>query len=254
MHHEPGVTFPRESVTMNVHQKQRSVKFAGHVLGAQKMQDLSKSVSVRPLVRRRRPPESSASGEHPGETTRENIRVCGLDPSLACTGYAYMQAGRLITGHIKTDHLRGPHRLFYLRLMMGRILDLAKPALVVYEGYAFGAKGNNMFHIGELGGVLKTLLWERGIDFLEVPPTVMKSIIALSGRAKKPQVAAALKSRFGLAVTQHDEADAAGLMLLGEMRTGARSLDVKAGKLDRFEAIRQTQIVRGKRQGKTQGH
>lgn len=179
----------------------------------------------------------------------EYVRVFGIDASLRCTGYAYHDGGKLITGRIETDHLRGPRRLFYIRMMMGRALDAAQPTLVVVEDYAFSRKGNNMFHIGELGGVLKTLLWERGIDFIEVPPTVMKSIIALTGKAKKPQVMAALKSRFGLVVTQHDEADAAGLMLLGEMRTGIRQTDAKVGKSDRFEAVRRTQVVKGKAQG-----
>ena len=111
-----------------------------------------------------------------------------------------------------------------------------------------GARGNNMFHIGELGGVLKRLIWARGIDILEVPPTVMKSVIALSGRAEKDAIVRALKVRFGQTVSQHDEADAAGLLLLGEMRCGVRPVDAKVGKTDRFAAVRDCKIIKGRLQ------
>lgn len=173
----------------------------------------------------------------------------GIDPSLTSTGYAYWKNGKLVTGRITTDKLRGPHRLFYVRLMVGKILDEVQPSLVVYEDYAMGARGNT-FHMGELGGVLKTLLWERGIDVLDIGPTMLKSIIALSGSAKKPDIVAALKTRFGINVTQHDEADAVGLMLVGEMRCGQRSVTSESkksrSKSSRFDSVRQANITRGK--------
>jgi Holliday junction resolvasome RuvABC endonuclease subunit len=172
--------------------------------------------------------------------------VLGVDASLASTGYAYFQNGRLVSGRITTEKLRGPHRLFYVRLQLAKVLDTVKPTLVSYEDYAMGARGNNMFHIGELGGVLKTLVWERGIDCLEIAPTMMKSIIALSGRADKQQVSTALKVRYDLSVAQHDEADATGLLLVGEMRCGIRRVDAKSGKIDRSEVSMQLPITKGK--------
>lgn len=175
-----------------------------------------------------------------------SARVIGIDASLSSTGYAYTYNGKLITGCITTHPLKGPHRLFYTRLQLGKILDLANPTLAVVEDYAMGARGNNMFHIGELGGVLKVLLWERGIDLITVPPTTMKSVIALDGRADKAKIAMALKVRFGMTVTQHDEADAAGFMLLGEMKAGTRKIDRKAGESDRFKAVSALGVVKGK--------
>jgi len=135
--------------------------------------------------------------------------------------------------------------------MLSKVIEAAKPTLVVYEDYAMGAGGkmnNNVFHLGELGGVLKTMLWEQGIDYIEIAPTMMKSVIALNGRAEKRGIATALQVRFGITVNQHDEADAIGLMLLGEMKCGARNPTEKAGKSDRLEALRQTPITKGKLQ------
>ena len=109
--------------------------------------------------------------------------------------------------------------------------------MVVYEGYAMGARGNNMFNLGELGGVLHVEIWERGIDMLEVPPTTMKSVIAENGRADKAQVIDALKQRFSLHIPQHDEADAVGLMLLGEMRQGQWRAQYEALESTRRKAL-----------------
>lgn len=83
-----------------------------------------------------------------------------------------------------------------------------------------GARGNNMFNLGELGGVFRTEVWERGVPLLDIPPTTMKSVIALNGRAEKHEIITALRARFGLHIPHHDEADAVGLMLLCEMYLG----------------------------------
>lgn len=176
----------------------------------------------------------------------KRFAVLGVDPSLTSTGYAYETPSGVKTGRITPDQLRGAKRLFYIRLMLANVIKQAKPSLVVLEDYAMGARGNNMFHIGELGGVLKTMVWEQGIDYMLVPPTVMKSVIALSGRAEKQQISAALSVRFGVTVRQHDEADAVGLMILGQMRTGARKVDAQSAKSGRFDAVSGIQITPGK--------
>lgn len=107
-------------------------------------------------------------------------------------------------------------------------------------------RANNMFHIGELGGVLKTHTWEMGVDYVCIPPASLKSAIALNGKAEKIQISTALKVRFSLVVDQHDEADAAGLMVLGEMKLGLRKATAAVGKEDRFAGIRNATVVKGK--------
>lgn len=202
------------------------------------------------MVRRHAAPASNA----PSIEVAEH-RVLGLDASLSCSGYAYWKQGRLVTGRIKTDHLRGAHRLFYVRMQLAKLLDECDPTLVAMEDYALGAGGkhnNNVFHIGELGGVLKILVWDRGVDLLSIPPTVMKSVIALHGRAEKPQIVEALERRFGLVVRQHDEADATGLLLVGEMKCGLRPYDppyVEGKKtVDRSASVRACEVVKGRPQ------
>lgn len=127
-----------------------------------------------------------------------------------------------------------------------QILDIVNPTTVFYEGYAMGARGNNMFHIGELGGVLKMMMWERGIAVAEVSPTTLKMVIAGSGRAEKKEVMASLAEDYGLTVRQHDEADAAGLMIIGEIKCGTRKAAFTERK--RLSAVDAIEIVPGKLQ------
>ena len=185
------------------------------------------------------------------EAQREH-RILGVDPSLTSTGYAYRHNGALVTGVIDTGKLTGSHRLFYIRMQLARIVDFLNPTLVVMEDYAMGAGGrnnNNVFKIGELGGALKLYLWENGFDVLMVAPTAMKSVIAYNGRAEKKDIVRALATLFDINVTQHDEADAAGLMVVGEMKLGLREAtkEVKStAKSNRFNSIAETQVLRGK--------
>ena len=176
--------------------------------------------------------------------------------SLTSTGYAYRGENGMITGRITTDALRGPHRLAYVRNQFLKIIGVANPTLLVLEDYAMGARGNNMFHIGELGGVLKTVAWDHGTALLPIPPAVLKKAITgkgnaggkLSGKAKKQPMIDALQRTFGLPELQHDEADAAGLLIIGELLCDVRQMALTGAQLAYFDSIRQLQVIKGRLQ------
>ncbi len=196
---------------------------------------------------------------------RETINVLGVDPSLTSTGYAYRNStGEVVTGTIDPGKLSGPWRLFYVRMQMAKIIGLAAPTIVVYEDYAMGkAKGasNTIFHIGELGGVLKTLFWENGIDVMLVAPTALKKAITGRGDADsakrvgkkmqpfKPEMRAALLNTFKLDLSQNDEADAAGLMLMGEMRFGFNTIAESLQKRLKLDTLEECSIIQGRGNG-----
>jgi Holliday junction resolvasome RuvABC endonuclease subunit len=178
--------------------------------------------------------------------------ILGIDASLSSTGFAYRKAGTLVTGHVETDDLQGPWRLSYIRRKIeGVLLECGKPDLVVYEDYAMAGKGR-VHHIGELGGVLKTLLWEQGIDVLLVGPSVLKKIIIGKGKvakgpAGKREMVEAIK-RLGYRVPQFDEADACALMLVGEIKTGAPTIAADVRQSLRLDSLRDCELVKGKLQ------
>jgi Holliday junction resolvasome RuvABC endonuclease subunit len=180
----------------------------------------------------------------------EELRVLGIDPSLSSTGYAYRYASELYTGRIDTGKLRGPQRLVYVREQIAQVLDAAQPQLIVYEDYAFGAK-QGAHQLGELGGVVKTMLWERGIDVLLVSPTCLKKTFTGRGNAdrgqkEKPEMRAAIHNILGYDLAQNDEADAFALMSLGEVRYGNGRHSEGVKKQLRLEALEECQVVRGK--------
>jgi len=109
-----------------------------------------------------------------------------------------------------------------------------------------------VFHLGELGGVLKTMLWERGIDVIMIPPSVLKvAIVGRGGSKKSPvgkeQMTQAL-CKYGYHVAQNDEADATGLMLCAEWKTDATTIPKNARQYLRLDSLRECETVAGKLQ------
>ncbi len=90
-------------------------------------------------------------------------------------------------------------------------------------------------HLGEVGGILKLAIWERGIDVMIVPSATLKSVVAGGGRADKAAVIKSLNGTYGYQVEQEDEADALGLMLIGEHRCGSTELKATPARMASLE-------------------
>jgi Holliday junction resolvasome RuvABC endonuclease subunit len=141
-----------------------------------------------------------------------------IDPSLNSTGVAYdsFRYG-MVTYAITVKKMRGMERLAYVRDQVAHHLDASGADTVIYENYSFGSKGRSVFDIGELGGVLKTLCYEKGLRIVLVPPATLKLFTAGKGTADKDMMAAAILERWGLDFPTNDEADAFALYQLGEV-------------------------------------
>jgi Holliday junction resolvasome RuvABC endonuclease subunit len=161
----------------------------------------------------------------------EIMAILGIDPSLTSTGFAFRARkageGMTVVGHIRGDQMRGMGRLVKVEERLVDLLDRVQPKRVVFEGYAMGIRSgmHRAFDLGELGGVLKKAIWERGIDLLLVPPTVLKKFAVGAGNAKKEEVFDHLTETSGLRFQNTDEADAYGLLLLGEAHYGGKPVD-----------------------------
>ena len=55
---------------------------------------------------------------------------------------------------------------------------------IFIEGYSYGSSGK-VFHIAENTAILKNYLWDEGLEFEIVPPTVIKKFASGKGNANK---------------------------------------------------------------------
>lgn len=131
----------------------------------------------------------------------------GIDASLTGTGLCLTTSigtvVRLTT--IDTDGLRGASRLKEIK----RVADLFIPDDTVFaaiEGYAYHEVGR-VFELGEVGGVLRLLVHERNIPYVEVPPASLKKFATGSSGASKAHMIDAAKEAGAIPVDDN-QADA----------------------------------------------
>lgn len=140
--------------------------------------------------------------------------IFGLDPSLTSTGVATRldDGNELARPATIKSKATGPLRLVEIRDVLR---DLIPPNAAVYiEGYSFSSRFSRAHALGELGGVIRVDLWERGIRCVEVAPKMLKSWAVGKGNAGKEEMLAAA-IRGGYEGHDNNEADAWWLAHLG---------------------------------------
>lgn len=142
--------------------------------------------------------------------------VVGFDGSLTSSGYSFMADGTLHVGRIRPKVLRGAERLSFIANFAEEIFLRADADFLALENYSMGSKGSRVFHIGELGGVLKLVAVRKGMRILTVPPTSLKIFATGNGRAEKEDVIQGIAANWGVRIDKHDEADAFVLMKIGQ--------------------------------------
>jgi Holliday junction resolvasome RuvABC endonuclease subunit len=152
------------------------------------------------------------------------VNVLGLDLSLTQTGYCMVEdvqpamkgllTGVTWHGAIGFPDLRGGERLarFYAWLDLD-VARLHRPDRVAIEGYSFGSP----FHatdIGELGGVVKLVLWRHEIPLTIVPPSTWRAALvgrvprSLRGPALKAHIRSEIFRRYGVSFPRMDTLEA----------------------------------------------
>lgn len=157
----------------------------------------------------------------------------GIDPSLTATAVVIIdESGALKQSRVITSKLTGPARLVEIRNETRRELkiqsEFPKTPFVCIEHYAMGAKFGREA-AGELGGVLRVMMHENEIDYIEVPPLRLKQFATGKASAEKDHILLSVYKKWGIEFKTNDEADA---FILAQM---ARAISlVKRGQEEKY--------------------
>ena len=161
----------------------------------------------------------------PERPIRNNeIHYAGFDLSLTGTGLVIMNHKGLVKErHVISVKERGAERLHKIQQKIDKLITPYNLKLVCIEGYAMGAKCGHTFGIGELGGVIRLLLYNKGIPYKEPTPGQLKQFATGHGggeKGSKDQVTLHLYKCFGFEAVNNDEADAAVLCIISRAIDG----------------------------------
>lgn len=164
--------------------------------------------------------------------------IVGGDLSLRHTGICKttadleIKASCVITNKVGKHELRGAARLEHMQHRFSKFIgNASKSTLVVLEGYAYNGRSNSVAQIGELGGVIRLLLYQNNFNYVVMAPKAMKKHVAGNGNATKEDIKRAINDNYGYTFESEDEYDAFGLVLCGAEILSAlkkrRSSDLK---------------------------
>ncbi len=142
--------------------------------------------------------------------------IFGFDLSLTATGWMVLEDGEKLTGGTYKSKLTGMPRLDDIQSALHDIIQMRpnSTVLAVVEGYAFG--GSPKAHsLGELGGVIKLMLWRMRIRTLIVPPTTLKKFVTGSGVGDKGNVMKDIYKHWGVETLDNNASDAAACAIMG---------------------------------------
>lgn len=140
-------------------------------------------------------------------------RVIGLDLSVKSSGIA-LPDGNLRTIAPKAGAKDPARRLYEITFRLSSWLEASRPTLAVIEAYFVGGYAATALRLGEVGGAVRTRLFEMNIPYVEIPPTQLKMYATGHGTASKDDMVAAAEAE-GAEPHNDDEADAFWLRKLG---------------------------------------
>ena len=156
------------------------------------------------------------------------MRVIGIDPGIATTGYGVVERAApgcraISVGVVRTaEDVPQERRLFELNRKLVELMLVWQPEAASVERLFFNANVRTAMAVGQASGVALAAAAEVGVPVTTYTPTEVKSSVVGAGAASKRQVGAMVSQLLGLpaAPTPADAADACALALCHLARTG----------------------------------
>jgi crossover junction endodeoxyribonuclease RuvC len=133
------------------------------------------------------------------------MRVVGIDPGTATTGYGMIEetAGRLVLicfGTICTPSgMPLPQRLLELHRRLAELLTLHAPDTAAVESLFFQKNVRTALSVGQARGAALLALAEYGVPVSEYTPNEVKQAVTGYGAAEKRQVQTMVRTLLELA-------------------------------------------------------
>lgn len=145
-----------------------------------------------------------------GQVETEAARLRISSPSILALDLSLTRSGYCLDGSpgVITSRRRGWERIAEIT---GQVFRLATGVdLVVIEGYSYGSRGQSVYQIAELGGIVRFWLYQHELATVEVSPSTLKKFATGVGNCGKDAMLAAAIRRFHLGEGHDDnnEADA----------------------------------------------
>ena len=163
-------------------------------------------------------------------TLTPKLLFAGLDLSLTASGVVILDsAGGLVARHVVKPTTRGVQRLKDIQIAFRKIISSHAISHAYIEGYAMGVDPMASLKIAEAGGVIRVLLHDAQIPFIDTikPSQVKKFATGAGGGAagSKDQVTMFVYKDWGFQAADNNEADAYVLARIGMALHGYGELD-----------------------------
>jgi crossover junction endodeoxyribonuclease RuvC len=145
------------------------------------------------------------------------MRILGLDPGTATTGYGIVDVvdgefTAVTYGVIKTPaSMAMPQRLQLIQQELQQLLDEYQPDSVGIEEVFFGRNVTTAITVGQARGVLLLTLANAGLPIGEYSPPKIKDAVTGYGKADKAQVQMMVRNLLDLEETPRPDDAADGL-------------------------------------------
>ena len=132
------------------------------------------------------------------------IRILGVDPGIAATGWGVIEAegskfSTIDYGFIKTLPSDSPgHRLIIIHNTLNDIIERYKPAQASIEDIFFARNKLSAIPVAQAKGVILLIMEQKSLETFVFTPLQIKQALTGNGRAEKEQVQEMVKLILGL--------------------------------------------------------
>jgi crossover junction endodeoxyribonuclease RuvC len=135
------------------------------------------------------------------------MRYVGIDLSTK-TGLAIIDKNNEIINvqEVSSKSKEDPER--FIDIADQLLEELHPNDIITIEGFSYGSKGKGVSTQYGLGWIIRTFLYERGYDYIEIPPTSVKKFATGKGNVKKDAMVLPIYKHWGFEHSSDNVRDA----------------------------------------------